>query len=187
MPSFTLRPDPRAGVRSLCATAPIAWLYKRRACLPCCKLSGKMSASPGTLSCRLKPRRRFLNLASESLEPWCRSCMRELKAAHISGRKTVDYRIALMSVIEGMGPAAEGAVHGPHRNCPGRKRAERLCSPQGSNGTDSHRNALSSANRQSIRPKKRGAVVAEGIPQGSCRSRCSALHTSCAVSSAVRI
>ena len=27
----------------------------------------------GTLSCRLKPRRRFLNLANESLEPWCRS------------------------------------------------------------------------------------------------------------------
>ena len=36
--------------------------------------------------------------------------VRELKAARISGRKTADYRIALMSVIEGMGPAAEGAV-----------------------------------------------------------------------------
>ena len=36
--------------------------------------------------------------------------VRELKAAGISGRKTVDYRMALMSVIEGMGPAAEEAV-----------------------------------------------------------------------------
>lgn len=36
--------------------------------------------------------------------------VRELKAARISGRKTADYRIALMSVLEGMGPAAEGAV-----------------------------------------------------------------------------
>ena len=36
--------------------------------------------------------------------------VKELKAARISGRKTVDYRMALMSVIEGMGPAAEGAV-----------------------------------------------------------------------------
>ena len=36
--------------------------------------------------------------------------VRELKAAGISGRKTVDYRMALISVIEGMGPAAEGAV-----------------------------------------------------------------------------
>ena len=36
--------------------------------------------------------------------------VRELKTASISGRKTVDYRMALMSVIEGMGPAAEEAV-----------------------------------------------------------------------------
>jgi|GEM_PF-2400815 len=36
--------------------------------------------------------------------------VRELKTAGISGRKTVDYRMALMSVIEGMGPAAEEAV-----------------------------------------------------------------------------
>jgi len=34
----------------------------------------------------------------------------ELKAAQLSGRKTADYRIALMSVIEQVGPAAEGAV-----------------------------------------------------------------------------
>src|SRR5688572_970427 len=34
----------------------------------------------------------------------------ELRAARTSGRKTTDYRIALMSVIEAMGPAAEGAV-----------------------------------------------------------------------------
>jgi HEAT repeat protein len=36
--------------------------------------------------------------------------VRELKTARASGRKTADYRIALMSVLEGMGPAAEGAV-----------------------------------------------------------------------------
>ncbi|HEU0007085.1 MAG TPA: HEAT repeat domain-containing protein [Terriglobia bacterium] len=35
---------------------------------------------------------------------------RELKAARISGRKTADYRIALMSVLEELGPAAETAV-----------------------------------------------------------------------------
>ena len=35
---------------------------------------------------------------------------RELKAAQLSGRKTADYRIALMSVLEQMGPAAEAAA-----------------------------------------------------------------------------
>ena len=33
----------------------------------------EMSASLETLSSRSKRRRRFLNLPSESLEPWCRS------------------------------------------------------------------------------------------------------------------
>jgi anthranilate phosphoribosyltransferase len=36
--------------------------------------------------------------------------VRELKAARVSGRKTADYRIALMSVLEELGPAAEAAV-----------------------------------------------------------------------------
>src|SRR5262245_110436 len=35
---------------------------------------------------------------------------RELKAAHLAGRRTANYRIALMSVLEEMGPAAEAAV-----------------------------------------------------------------------------
>ena len=101
--------------------------------------------------------------------------VKELKAARISGRKTVDYRMALMSVIEGMGPAAEGAVPVLTEIVQDEKERNDFVLLKARMALTAIGTPLSPANRQSIRPEKRGAVATEGIPQGSCRSRCSAL------------
>jgi len=64
----------------------------------------------GNIVVSLETQKRIAEFGKREPGPVVPVIARELKAAQLAGGKTADYRIALMSVLEQMGPAAEGAV-----------------------------------------------------------------------------